>query len=245
MLAYNYQINFSLLKKWLPQTTQKIIYYLENLNKSQDKDNTKFDINKTRWELCAKAKNNKGALHLEKAILCEGQEPTLEDFKKLLELSHMVEIYVKGFFNKITYRSPSISYHSYKNQHDYAAKKELKKDPEFAMTAKGVKIDIKGQTIVYINGSQENELYEAKFFCFEGQEQCLFAMAYHSEEEQKIKSYSLYEINASTKQLRVKYYIDNKTADAINAIKDLNYHEINGKRLKIVLTNTQKFTMVQ
>lgn len=243
MLAYNYQINFSLLKKWLPQTTQKIIYYLENLNNSQETEKAKFDINKTRWEICAKAKNNKGAMHLEKIVLNE--EPTLEDFKKLLELSHLVEIYVKGFFNKIIYRSPSISYLAYKNQHDYAAKKEQKKGPEFAITPKGVKIDIKGQNISYMQGDSEHELYEAKFFSFEGQDEQIFAIAYHTDEEQKMKSYSLYEIKLATNELKVKYYVDSKTSDAINAIKDLNYHEVNGKKLKIVLINVKKFKLVE
>ena len=253
MSTYNYQINFSLLKKWLPQTTKKIIYYLENLNNSQENNSSKFDINKTKWELCAKPKNNKGAINLQKIIELDA-EPTLEDFKKLLELSHNVEIYVKGIFNTITYRSSGITYLSYKNQHDFIAKKEVKKDNILDSTinngasklinAKGVRLDVKTHELMYLDNGVEHFLHEAKFFSFEDNEEKIYAMAHHNSDDKKIKSFSLYEVNLKNQEIKVKYFLEQKTSDAINKIKDLNYHEINGKKVKIVLSNITKFKLV-
>ena len=259
MLAYNYQINFSSLRKWLPQTTQKIIYYLQKLNDSESREQALFDINKTKWHLCVKAKNSKGAAELEKIAqkACHKEEPNLDDFKQFLELSHIVEIYVKAFFEKIVYRSKSINYLSYKNQHIFLSKKNTishcptdrllsaASDSPYAseplaleidnIDKKKIKVDFGEKTLSYTHPLSNStvEISGLKTFTFEGLSDCVFAIGFHSEADREANTYTLYEIDIKAKTIRVKYYLDKKTAQLINSINDLAYHEVHHKKLKL------------
>ncbi len=266
MLVYNCQINFSSLKKWLPQTTQKIIYYLQELSESNDATHEHpFDINKTKWQLCTKSKNSRGALQLEKIAnkLTEKEEPNLDDFKKLLEISHVVEIYIKAMFEKITYRSKSINLLSYKNQHNFLQRKPIlgvessadigikeeahhcaQKEPK--ISSKNVKITFNEKTIAYINPIAKKECFISgiKTFTFEEITDSVYAIGYHNEEDKESKSYTLYEIDKKEKTIKVKYYLDQKTAQQINSINDLNTHEVQGRTVKISMIDLDKLTFI-
>lgn len=335
MLAYNYQINFSSIKKWLPQTTEKIIYYLEHLCESRqpdkstphplmigasqlagvnthsttspgmssvpyasmptsqsaelsmdiladidpskesakdkrkkklaatlqdlatDKHNNHFDINKTRWELCLKPKNSRGAQQLEKVIQkSQLEEPDFDEFRKLLEISHLVEIYIKAIFDKIAYRSKSITYLSYKNQHDYAHHKQasisqaVKKEVEQQVQAsmpKNIKMNFECFDLVYAqtkNGKiEEKTILQAQTFRFE-QDEALYVIGFHHKEDVEFKTYTLYQIDEADKTIRIKYYLDSKTASEILAIKDLQSHDIAGKKVKIFVGKISSLQMI-
>lgn len=244
----HYPLSFTQIKKWLPQTANKIVYYLENLSKTQKKPDL-FDINKTKIELCLKPKNNKG---LEQLNRFKFTSIELEDFKKLLELSNMFEIYIKALFNNVIYRSKVINYMSYKNQHEYENKPKLKpqkikdtlikKSPVIVDLERlniDMEIELKNKDVIYQKNNTEYVLFDVRCFVVEN-DNAVYLIGFHNEEDKVNKIPSLYKLD-NNDTIKLMYFFDKNMASHINSIKDNKVHIINGKCIKVVAMENKKY----
>lgn len=270
MLSYTYDINFSNLKSWLPQTTRRIVGYLQelseekkNLNPPSNEKDKPFDINKTTWQLCLKPKSSRATQVLDKAVSKISLTPSAQEFRLLLELSHMIEIYIKAGFEKIIYRSKAISYSSYKNQHERVKIKEKK---EMLSTVEQKKDDTHNLTpldkisqVLSIPGkvrkslvtpslqcSIENvqtEVFNAVLF-----ETCdtkeILCLAYHNEIDKQDDLSTMYECtnykevkNGQDKRLslKVKFYADKNIAKSIKEVQTTSEQLVGTRKIKPIL----------
>lgn len=243
-MVYTYDLSFDNAKNWLPQTTEKIIKYLENTIRNTKKINIEnFKIENTKWKVCLKPKNDKAGLQLNKVVKKEEVFlDNIDKFKKILELSHLVEIHLKAIFDKIAYTSKSISYSSFKNQHEYIIQKEklLQKNNLIAQRANkffSANELVKNNKLLFSPNDLEinqGKILNAIYFEFiENNNQ--FVLGFNNQEDIEDEIYTLYSIDHYNKNIILKYFFAKDIAKEIYKINDFAEHNISNKKIKRII----------